>query len=267
MRRTLKATGAATYMLITTAVGVVDYLDKDKTYLPYFLVGSVGVAFVVLAYFFAPWVKDWVIDQVDRNPFGPKFRFRPAHESDLPEIAALQRRVYSPSDAVPLDVLQEWFLVSPGGFFVLEDKQGSIVGHIDVLPIKPAALKLYKEGKIIETEIRGECLYSPSERDLIEDVYVESVIARPKLRTHRSAATRVILLSLDRIVGGIADVQKVRRLSAMAATVAGEQFSQRIGLKVISMPKDRRDGHKMLEGDFQEIRQKVQAALSPFLPE
>jgi hypothetical protein len=211
-------------------------------------------------------VRDWLIDQIESNPFGPKFRLRKARSFDFAEIAALQRSVYSPSDAVPQAVLEEWFHVAPDGFFVLEDKDGKIIGQIDILPIKPTTLHRYKAGTIIETEIRGDCLYPPSERDLIEDIYVESVIARPRLRTDRSAATRVILLKLDEVVGSVADLGRVKRVTAMAATIAGERFSKRMGLKAISEPEDRRDGHQMLEGDFQAIRAQLQSDLSPFRP-
>jgi len=55
-------------------------------------------------------------------------------------------------------------------------KNGQKVGHIDILPLRPATFQTFFEGNVVERDIRGDSLYTQKEKHLIRDLYVESII-------------------------------------------------------------------------------------------
>lgn len=194
---------------------------------------------------------------VDAEIIEASFKIRDADEDDIRWVASLQRSVYSKSDAVPLSVLLEWYKVFPNGFFIIVDHNDKPIGHIDILPIKEATLEKYKDGKIVETEIRGECLYTPQELDKITDLYVESLIVSPSHRKVRPFALRALLRSMPEIIAKVGITTTLKRISAMAATKDGERILEHLGFQMISDSAGRKDGHKMYEAKFQSFYTRI----------
>ena len=187
------------------------------------------------------------------------FMVQEADEDDIRWIAELQKSIYSKQDAVPLNVLLEWYRVFPNGFFVIKDNSGKAVGHLDILPIKKDTLKLYKEGIITETEIRGECLFSPEETDKIIDIYIESLIVSIPDKNIRGFALREVIRSIPYIISHVGNPSKIKRISAMAATKDGESILTHMGFQLISNSEKRKDGHKMFEAKFEDFYKGVMA--------
>jgi hypothetical protein len=129
----------------------------------------------------------------DLSRIGAAYRVEPATSDEIGWIAGLQESVYSAEDAVPESVLREWFAVNPTGFFIVKKRDGSLAGHIDVLPLRPNTLQQFLDGSIVEREIRGDSLYPPEDRKSIKHLYVESIILRPTKGLSTAAAMIAVL--------------------------------------------------------------------------
>jgi len=194
---------------------------------------------------------------VDPQIIDASFTIRGADEDDIRWIARLQKSVYSKNDAVPLNVLLEWYEVFPNGFFVIVDHNNMRVGHLDILPIKESALKKYKDGELVETEIRGECLYSKQELDKITDLYIESLIVSPKNPKIRPFVLRELMRSVSYIFSKVGNESTIKRISAMAATRDGERILGHLGFQKISGAEERKDSHNMYEAKFDNFYSKI----------
>lgn len=185
------------------------------------------------------------------------YKIKPATEAEVSWIAQLQVQSYSPSDAVPEHVLKEWYQSNPSGFFIIKMSSGEKVGHLDILPIKPSTLERFLEGKIVEKEIRGDSLYSVGERDLIRDIYVESVIVQPPEGYSKAYAMLAVLKSFTGIVGNICDPQNIANVYAMAASDKGENLMKKLGFEMISAAQGRADHHRVFVIDFRTLAQNI----------
>lgn len=184
------------------------------------------------------------------------FRVREADESDIKWIAGSQEKEYLKS-AVPLGILMEWYKAFPNGFFIIVDNMNRPIGHIDILPIKNSILNKYKEGTIIETDIRADCLYTPSEIGIITDIYIESLIIDPDNQRSKPVALRALMGSFPDIISRIGRVNKLERISAVAATRDGERILEHLAFRMISDSSERKDGHKMYEAKFKSFYKRI----------
>jgi hypothetical protein len=177
------------------------------------------------------------------------YSIEPATLDDVRWIAELEALMYS-ADAVPFEVLGDWYLKNPRGFWILK-RDGRRVGHIDLLPVKPEALEKFVRGEIVEREIRGVDLYSPADRSLARKLYVESVAvspaeARPGLVSH-------LLSRFHELVDCLADPNQVSAVYAIAATGAGQRFLNHLGFSVVQAGRDRKDGHDLFAAQLTDL--------------
>jgi hypothetical protein len=206
------------------------------------LVLGIAVAVILLAV--ALWVALPRSKQLDANAGLPMtFSFIQATSEDLIWIADLQKRQFH-GDAVPLEILREWYSANPNGFIVIRDAKGTRVGHIDVLPVREEPFRLFVEGKITERGIRGTSLVGIAERLEVRDLYVESVVVSSD-KDVRKAAVGAILANLDEIFGHVAEPPSIRYVYGLAATKAGQEFMERWGFEIASKPELREDKHPL----------------------
>jgi len=167
-----------------------------------------------------------------------------ATTEDLKWTADLERRVYSPADAVPLEQFQEWYAKNPTGFYIVRRKDGKAVGHINMLPVRPATMSKFTAGEIKETGIRGDSLYGPTERTEVKDLYIESIAIDPSSRP-RDAALLCLLSQTIRLIAGVASVKQLQSVYAIAASHPGECILRDLGFQAVKSAKERSDHHPM----------------------
>jgi hypothetical protein len=118
-------------------------------------------------------------------------------------------------------------------------------------------MELFVKGEITEREIRGDSLYTPKERQLIQHLYVESIIlSQPKGLTNAAALVHV-LSNIALIIERVADLHRVERIYAMAASVPGEDFMRDLGFEPHTVGDRRRDGHTLFAARTGAIASKV----------
>ena len=204
------------------------------------------------------------INRESPRPGRPKekragYEITTAVAEDIAWIARLEADSYAPEDAVPEHVLAEWFSVNPTGFNIVRAHDGHRVGHIDILPLRPAALSAFAVGKIIEREIRGDFLYTPAERDLIHDLYVESVIIPRAEGCSNAPAVRHVLLNLIAVVERICDPSKVKNTYAVAASKAGERGLKHLGFDRLKSGHGKPDRHDLFVAKFPVLAARLSA--------
>lgn len=190
-----------------------------------------------------------------------------ATSEEMEWIAGLESEIYSDTDAVPRAVLLEWFQANPAGFSVIRMANNTKVGHIDLLPIRPATFQRFLEGTIVERDIRGDSLYSPGESAAITALYVESIIVNPPKGYTNAPAILCVLTSFERLVSRLCDPGQLKSVYAIAASRSGERLLRRLGFDVISPAHARKDGHELFVANFADLRSQIGGLCSSRFPE
>ncbi len=177
----------------------------------------------------------------------------PATEDDLLWIARLEARVFSEQDAVPEMVLREWYAINPHGFFIIKEKNGERVGNLTILPLRPSTLRAFSEGHILDKDIRGDSLYSSTERHSIRDLYVESIIVSLPKGKSNAPALLCILSRIGLIMRRLCDMAEVDHIYAIAASSSGEKFMKRLGFVQVKSAEVRKDGHDLFAVKFANL--------------
>ena len=174
-----------------------------------------------------------------------RYRVEQASPEDIGWVANLEASVYSREDAVPESLLREWFAANPTGFSVVKDIAGTQVGNLDILPLRPATLEAFLNGDITEREIRGDSLFSKTDRKLIKSLYVESIVLCSPEQRQNGLALLSILAEIPAIIGRIASLRSLQAIYAIGASSSGEALMRRLGFE-LSKPGDRRrDRHNL----------------------
>lgn len=181
----------------------------------------------------------------------------PANEQDIEWIAELEADVYSGIDAIPVQILKEWYKANPSGFFVIRMKNGPRIGHLDILPLRPDTMKQFLAGEIIERDIRGDCIYGVNEKDLIKDLYVESIIIRPLKGYSGAKAITCLLSNFVPIANNICNIQNIEYVYAVAASRAGAQLMTHLGFELQKGSDKRKDRHNLFVARFTTVATNV----------
>jgi hypothetical protein len=171
------------------------------------------------------------------------YQIDPAKLEEIDWIANLEAEVYSSNDAPPKSVLEEWYCSNLNGFSIIRNKEGQKIGHIDILPLRPEALRKLVDGVIVERDIRGNDLYTPAERNLIRSLYIESVVIHPAQGSSNARAVLYLLCSFISLVERLCNPADVENLYAIAATTRGIRFIRHVGFNRIKEANERKDGH------------------------
>lgn len=187
-----------------------------------------------------------------------KFEVQQATDTDIEWIAELEKKTYSGIDAIPYTVLKEWYTANSNAFFVIRNKNGIRVGHVDILPLRQETLNEFISGKIIEHDIRGNSLFKPDEREKINHLYIES-LAIPYVKGFaRSYALKEVLLSLDKLIETICDPDFSTIIYAMPASEEGKQIIEKLNFSITVEGKNRKGGYSIYKIPFFELKTAIQ---------
>ena len=186
------------------------------------------------------------------------YSIEPATAEDIDWIASLEAEAYSPEDAVPRSILGEWYDTNPEGFSLVR-MNGEKIGHIDILPLRAKALRLFIDGAIIERELRGDSLYTPEEREFIRDLYVESIIIHPLGGRSNASGIAVmhLLYNFILLTKRMADPDKIENIYAIAASKDGEHFMGKLGFELAKRGQERKDQHNLYVARFAELKVRI----------
>jgi hypothetical protein len=193
---------------------------------------------------------------------GPGCMLRPAKPEDIKWMADLQARAYTERDAVPEEILRVWHRTNPNGFSIMEGEDEEMIGHIDILPLKPAAVALLLNGREPERAITREMLYKPSEQPQIEVIYIESIIVKDQYKDLQQKALLALLTNFDSLVSRVCDVEQVRDVYQIPMTEKGERLIQQLGFRLVGPADERIDQHPLYVATLKDIRSNIETTLS-----
>jgi len=174
---------------------------------------------------------------------------------DIEWIARLEAELFTGTDAIPEEVLKEWYSTNPTGFFIIKQNEER-VGHIDILPLRPQTFDLLLKGSLIERQIRGVSLYTPNERNLIKNLYIECVSISLTGRA-REVALLSLLSNISSMINKICPVENVDKIYAIAATKQGEQIMKHLGFTLAKQGEKRKDGHPMFVAEIKTLLKSI----------
>ncbi len=186
-----------------------------------------------------------------------RYSIVPAEETDLAWMAGLEAAAFSTDDAVPVDVLLRWFKKNPNSFNVVATHEGSKIGHINVLPVKPDSLGGFREGSVKETALLADSIFSYAERNSVEDVYVESVVIKPSRTISLAPAMAAILSNFSPIVERIAEITTLKHVHAIAASQRGDKLLKKLGFSCVKPATQRADRHDFYSISFELLSKKI----------
>ena len=180
-----------------------------------------------------------------------------ATPNEIGWIAQLEAEVYSTEDAIPERILREWYSINSNGFSIIKMADGSKIGHIDILPIRPNTLDSFLKGDIKERDIRGDSLYGMSEQDLIRDLYVESIILRPPKPLSNTPAILCVLSNIVPMIQRIVHLGQVEYVYAIAASTSGEKLLRHLGFDLFRPASTRTDNHDLFRVHSSALAKRV----------
>lgn len=185
---------------------------------------------------------------------------RAATPEDVDWIAELEVRTFG-RDGVPSHILHAWYDANPNGFSVVSRENGEMIGHIDILPIKPVGVDLLLRGRESEQAIRPEMVYSTDEQHLMEAFYVESIIIKDKYKELKPSALFSILSSFETLIARICDSEGNKRLYGLGGTVGGERLMQQLGFRLVGLADERSDHYPLYVANYGDIQINIAAIL------
>jgi hypothetical protein len=177
---------------------------------------------------------------------------RPATAEDIEWVSRIEAEAYG-EDAVPLHILQKWHKQNPTGFFIVKTSEGEKVGHLDILPLRPDALQSLLKGKIVECDVSDDSLYASAERDMIRNLYVESIIITLSDQESRTSAIHAVLSDFQSFVSRMCDPAKLESIYAIAATPEGEKFMRQLGFEQVVASSKRLDQHPFFAARYDDV--------------
>jgi class 3 adenylate cyclase len=213
------------------------------------------------------WVKRIMDDLPDIREVrgvscGPGCMLRPARLEDIKWIANLQARTYKERDTVPEEILRVWHQTNPNGFSIMEAEEEEMIGHIIILPLKPAAIALLLNGNEPEYAITPEMLYRPHEQSRIEVIYIESIIVKDQYKELQQKALLALLTNFSSLVSRVCSVEQAREVYQVPMTDKGERLIQQLGFRLVGPADERIDKHPLYVATLKDIRSNIETMLS-----
>jgi len=151
-----------------------------------------------------------------------------------------------------------WHRENPRGFFIIRAINGERVGNWDILPLRPETLEAFRNGDIIERDMRGEHRpYGYAEVSQLQevDLYIESFVCKSPL------AVAVVLSQFQTLVQRICDPRRVRNIFAIAASDDGINLLKDLGFRVVG----RAQRHDLYACSFSDLSKEIGAVATAFL--
>ncbi|MGE5681770.1 MAG: hypothetical protein ACM34K_12905 [Bacillota bacterium] len=180
-----------------------------------------------------------------------------ATAEDIKWISKLEASVYSGDDAIPFEVLWGWYNACPAGFLIVVSPEGIRTGHIDVLPVKSSKLDKFINGAITEKDILPSDLYTLDEKELVRDLYIESLAINMNISQTKPKALMKIISEFRAIAGSISNPDKLKNLYAISASEKGSQLLRHLGFKLIKSGRERIDRHELYGITYKDFASKA----------
>jgi len=185
-----------------------------------------------------------------------------ATPEDLDWIFRLQIDTYSVQHAVARKKLDEWYGSNPDGFSIVK-MNGRKIGHLTIIPLRPNILESFVDGTILEQNIHGENLFTPQEKDLTRNLYVESIIIDSPRGPSTLPIAALVRLGRDFIplISRICDAPKLENIYALAASGRGERFMKGLGFVPVRSVQDRTDQRTLYVAAFEILKARISELL------
>jgi len=187
---------------------------------------------------------------------------RPATAQDVDWIAALEIKTYGRGIAVPDHILHAWHEANPHGFSILQKDDGELVGHVNILPLKPSGVNLLLGGYESEQAITPDMIYSPDEQHLMEAFYVECIIVKDMYRELKPKALLCVLSGIESLLRRICNSQEGKKVYGLGGTKGGEQLMKQLGFRLITRGDERGDGFPLYVANYADIRSNIISILN-----
>jgi class 3 adenylate cyclase len=176
-------------------------------------------------------------------------------------IADLEARTYE-EDATPGSVLRSWYRTNPNGFYVLHTESGEMIGHIDLLPLKPAGVTFLVSGSETDKWLTPDMLYPVEEAHLADAIYIESIIVKDKYNELKPKALYTILAGFESLIGRVGDTKNVKEIYGIATSAKGERLVRQLGFRLISRRSERADKYPLYVATYNDIKANIRSILS-----
>lgn len=187
----------------------------------------------------------------------------PATPEDLDWIFRLEVAAYSAQHAVARKKLEQWYRGNPDGFSIVT-MNGRRIGHLTIIPVRPNILESLAQGTIWEQDIHEQNLYTPREKHLIRNLYVESIIVDSPKGPSSLPITAFARLARDFIplISRICDPAKLENVYALAASGRGERFMKGLGFVPVKGGHERADQRILYVAEFGTVRTRIAELLN-----
>ena len=191
---------------------------------------------------------------------------RPATGEDIDWIANLEIKTYGRGIAVPAYILHSWHDANPHGFSMLQKEDGELMGHINILPLKPSGVDLLLGGRESEQAITPDMIYAPDQKDLMESFYVECIIVKDNYKNLKPQALLCILSALDSLLGRICISQDEKKVYGLGGTKGGERLMQQLGFRLLTRGDERSDGFPLYVANYADIQINITSIFNKVTP-
>ena len=182
----------------------------------------------------------------------------PATHEDLDLIFQFVIEAYSAQYAVARLTLENWYGSNPDGFSILT-MNGHKIGHLTIVPLHPKILELFRQGTVLEQDILADSLYTPVDRQLIRNLYVESIIIDSPKGASVLPIKALTLLAHEflPLMRRVCDPTNLENIYALAASVRGERFMKRLGFEQVKSGQERADHRTLYVAKFGILKARI----------
>ena len=184
----------------------------------------------------------------------------PATPEDLDWIFQLEIDAYSAQYAVARLTLEMWYGCNPDGFSILTIN-GRKIGHLTIIPLHAKVVESFVQGTILEQDLKADSLYTPAEKQLIKDLYVESIIIDSHDRRSTLPIKAFTRLAHDFVplMRRICEPANLENIYALAASGRGASFMKRLGFDEVQSGRQRADNRKLYVAKFGVLQTNILA--------
>lgn len=186
----------------------------------------------------------------------------PATPEDLDWIFQLEIDAYSAQHSVARTKLEQWYGSNPEGFSIIT-MNGRKTGHLTFIPLHPNILEGFVQGTIAEQDIHGDNLYTPQEKHLIRNLYVESIIVDSPKGPSTLPIKALACLARDFVplISRICEPTKLENIYALAASGRGERFMKGLGFDRVESVQERTDRRALYVAKFSTLQARISELL------
>ncbi|HEV7798834.1 MAG TPA: hypothetical protein VGO73_11790, partial [Pyrinomonadaceae bacterium] len=182
----------------------------------------------------------------------------PATPDDLDWIFQLEIAAYSAQHAVARRTLEQWYGRNPEGFSILTIN-GRRIGHLTMLPLRPTILERFAQGTILEQDLDEDSLYTPGEKPLVRNLYLESIVTDSSGAPSTLPIKALTCVARDFVplVRRICEPAKLENVYALAASGRGERLLKGLGFERVRSDQERVDRRALYVAGFGALQTNI----------